>query len=60
MGPTLSGRFKEVVGLGSYNGVIWAMVRDRNKTIDIGGGRLKRFYCVYIVIIYIYTHAIIQ
>ena len=53
-GPTLNGPFKEVVGLGSlnmliYNGNGW----DRNKAIAIdkwwicGGGRLERFYCTW-------------
>ena len=64
MEATLSGPFREVVGVVSRN-----MCRgDRlgsNKAIDIGspavhfcrGGRLERFYCVYIYIyIYIYIH----
>ena len=42
-----------------YNGILWAIVRDANKAIDIGDwsicedGRLERFYCkVQLVNIY--------
>ena len=50
--PTLSGSFREVVGLGMF---ILAIVWARNKAIDIeewsicGCGRLERFYCIFIL-----------
>ena len=58
MGPTLNcpsregGRFTEL-GYG-YNGIVWVILWDPNKTIDIGewsicgAGRLERFYCIHI------------
>ena len=56
--PILNGPFREVFGLGSqkinYHGIIWAIICDLNKTIDIGewsicgGMRLESFHCVYI------------
>ena len=42
MGPTLNGPFIKVGGLGSqninyhYNGIVWVIVWDSNKAIDIG------------------------
>ena len=48
------------------NGIVWAIISDPHKSIDIGellicgAGRFKRFYCIYIYIyIYIYTVCII-
>ena len=60
-GPNLTGPFREVVGSGiggevgqgvkiSLSVIVW----EPNKAIDIGkwsifgGGRLERFYCIYI------------
>ena len=56
---TLNGPIKELLGLGRleyhYNGIIiWAIIWDPNKVSDIGewsicgGGRLERFYWIYI------------
>ena len=37
MGPTLDGPLREVVGIKyPYNGVVWAIVSDQHKAIDIG------------------------
>ena len=56
MGPTLSGPiwgggwFRELDNC--YNNIVWAIVWDPNKAIDIGewlicgGSWLKRFYCI--------------
>ena len=35
MGPPLDGLFREVVGLGSYNDIVWAIVWDANEVINI-------------------------
>ena len=53
MGPRLNGSFREVVGFTEfeylYNGIVWAIVWDPNKAIDIRelsicrGGWLDRF-----------------
>ena len=65
MEPTLNASFTELVGLGGleyrYSGIVWTIVWDPNKAIDIGEslifgvGRLERFYCIYIYI-YIYSY----
>ena len=49
---SLSDPFREVIGLRCYNGIVWAIAWDPNKSIDVGewwicgGGRLERFYCI--------------
>ena len=65
MGLTLNGLFREVVNLElEYcdNGILWAIVWDPNKVINIGewvmcgGGWLERFYCMlYILCIIIHS-----
>ena len=46
------GWFKEIEY--RYNGIVWAIIWDQNKAIDIWewsvtrGGRLGRFYCKFI------------
>ena len=58
---TLSGPFREVVGLRSYN-IVKGDRLDRNKAIDIrelsifGGGRLERFYCICSMYMYKYVY----
>ena len=55
MGSTLNAKFREVVMLGSYNGIIaWVIDWDPNKVIDIGqwsicgSAQLERFYWIYL------------
>ena len=50
MEPTLLDPFREMVGLGSYNGIVQVIGWDLNKAIKIGEwsicavGRLESFY----------------